>query len=320
MSQRMSVVVNRCNVASRVREYIESLPKYLPFGSRTTARLLSRLLSCPGRRVQSTVFGLLMNLDLSMEYERELYFGLYERATVRILLLLLEPGGLFIDVGANIGYFSLLASRIVGKEGVVVAFEPDPANVCALRENIALNARGSPVEVRPVALSSFVGTARFVTGEHGVGSTIETSNGAVARLGPEYVGAEKRTIEVQVTTLDRECLALLQRWSGLKIIKIDIEGSEPSALEGAQCCLKLIDAVVIEQNPFMLNVHGFPRNRVVQLMLKSGFCGFLIGERLGRPRLSPVDERFEGAGNMLFVTGNARAKILQHLGTTSGRK
>jgi len=267
------------------------------------------LLGRPGRRVRRTASGVIMNLDLSVEYERELYFGLYERSVVAVLMSLFSRNTLFIDAGANIGCFTLLAASVAGRSGRVVAFEVDPANARALRENIELNNAGVCVDVRGIALGNRTGTTKFVTGEHGVGSTIETADGAVSRLGPEYVGAYKSTIDVPVTTLDKECLTLLAAWSGPKIMKMDIEGSEPFALEGAKESLKYLDAAIIEQNPFMLGVHKFSANKVVELMLRYDFSGFIIDRVIGRTRLRPVDTTFRSPGNILFVRNGFEASL-----------
>ena len=70
------------------------------------------------------------------------------------------PGACFYDVGAHIGFYSLLAARLVGQGGHVVAFEPDPANAAVLRENITRNNLGQ-IEVVPVALWSHCGVVAF---------------------------------------------------------------------------------------------------------------------------------------------------------------
>ena len=66
-------------------------------------------------------------------------FGVWEPEMTAYVEATLRPGGVFIDVGANIGYYSMLASRLVGPSGSVVAIEPSPTNFSELKRNIALN-------------------------------------------------------------------------------------------------------------------------------------------------------------------------------------
>ena len=82
----------------------------------------------------------------------------YERATTDLLKDLLHPGMIFVDVGANIGYFSLLAANLVGTEGTVYAFEPEPGNHELLRKNIELNSYSNIVMIQK-AVSNKSGSA-----------------------------------------------------------------------------------------------------------------------------------------------------------------
>ena len=120
----------------------------------------------------------------------------------------------FYDVGANVGFYSLMAA-VINDRGKVYAFEPLPENLNYLRRHIELN-RISNIEVLPLAIANVEGSALFKPGE-----VRETG-----RLGPDG------NLQVQVTTLD----ALLQREeiAPPHCIKMDIEGGELRALEGAK--------------------------------------------------------------------------------------
>src|SRR5262249_5911071 len=97
-----------------------------------------------------------LRCELSDRTQRTMFLDLFEPAETRVLVDLLAPGDIFIDVGAHIGWFSTLASRIVQPSGRVIACEPYPANAVALRKNLALNGTGN-VEVVESALGSHVG-------------------------------------------------------------------------------------------------------------------------------------------------------------------
>src|SRR5688572_13621160 len=77
---------------------------------------------------------------------------IWAEAETRLFRELIRPGMVVVDVGANIGYFSLLASTLVGPTGRVYAFEPDPVNCALLRKNVRLN-RVTNIEVIESALS-----------------------------------------------------------------------------------------------------------------------------------------------------------------------
>ncbi len=103
---------------------VESMVDLLrPYQFRGKARLLSRLVPRTGTRT-SRVFGYRVELDLSELIQRMVYLGAFERWESRAVSRYLKPGMCFVDVGANIGYYSLLAARLVGSSGRVFAVEP----------------------------------------------------------------------------------------------------------------------------------------------------------------------------------------------------
>ena len=79
--------------------------------------------------------------------------GIWEPYETSLLLSMLRPGDVFVDVGANIGYFSVLAASVVGDDGAVFAFEPDPDNFRLLRRNVALNGQQASIVAVQAALA-----------------------------------------------------------------------------------------------------------------------------------------------------------------------
>ena len=98
-------------------------------------------------------------LNLAEYPDCSMAFGLYELDTARVLKRLLRPGDHFIDGGANIGYFTLLAARLVGPAGRVDAFEPLPENHARLLAHLDLNGLADRVRVHRLALSDRAGEA-----------------------------------------------------------------------------------------------------------------------------------------------------------------
>lgn len=162
----------------------------------------------------------------------------------------LPKGGTFVDAGANIGFYSVLAARLVGPEGRVVAFEMMPDTAAILRRHVALNA-GDRIEIVENALSDRNGatvTATVEPGKHGQASIIASASpdGRVA-------------IEVATITLD----TALDGAGQIDVLKMDLEGAEFLALKGAAEVLERTSCVVFENNNNdrrvfdLLESHGF---------------------------------------------------------------
>jgi FkbM family methyltransferase len=141
-----------------------------------------------------------------------LLLGSYEREQSERLRQCATRGAVVYDVGANAGYYALLASRLVGPRGRVVAFEPEPRNAAFLREHVRLNDAAN-VEVVEAAAGDTAGERGFARRGTGRG-----------RLD------ERGELRVRVVRLD-DCIA-----GGMptpSLIKIDVEGGELAVLEGA---------------------------------------------------------------------------------------
>lgn len=153
------------------------------------------------------------------------YGGLpHERGTVKLLQRVLREGGVFIDVGANIGYFTKLASALVGTTGRVVAVEPMPAAQRLLQLN---SATLHNVTIFTVALSDKNGTTTFYVRKKGDMSSLSHDPCA-------------RPVQIRVSTLDE----LLPDQSRIDLIKIDVEGSELEVLRGGRKTLSQYRPIV----------------------------------------------------------------------------
>lgn len=146
------------------------------------------------------------------------WMGLYEYRKQTLISHAVQPNRVFYDIGANVGFYTLLGSLLVGG-GKVFAFEPLPRNLGYLRQHLALNHIHN-VEVLELAVSDEDAAALFE----------EESTGSMGHL------SEAGRIKVQTVTLD----SLLQQGKILPpdYIKMDIEGTELRALKGAQQCIR----------------------------------------------------------------------------------
>jgi FkbM family methyltransferase len=146
------------------------------------------------------------------------YFGqYYEYDEMRLLARYLRPGDGFIDGGANIGTYSLLAAGIVGPGGRIDAFEPDPESARRFRENATLNGLAW-VELHEAALTERSGTVSFLTGG-------DVTN----RIRPRSA-METGQIEVTCVSLDMA----VPPDARYAMAKLDLEGAEVAALRGAE--------------------------------------------------------------------------------------
>jgi len=147
-----------------------------------------------------------------------LHFGVYEKAETRFFQSACRDGMTFLDVGANLGYYTALAARAVGPNGRVLAVEPDPDSFGYLEQTIAANAVGN-VQAFPVAASDAPATLPLY---------ISTDNRGDNRL---YASGEDRP-QVEVAARPLDALLRENKIDKVDLIKIDVQGYEPRVIAG----------------------------------------------------------------------------------------
>ena len=146
--------------------------------------------------------------------------GKFERDTRILFENILHPGMQVIDLGAYIGYFSLVAAKCVGKTGKIYAFEPDPTNYDLLAKNIHANKYENIIVPSQKAVSNQSGAyPLFLSDKDGTGSSL---------FGAPAVGKNK----VVVDTISLDKYLEIQGWPPIHLIKMDVEGAEKAALDG----------------------------------------------------------------------------------------
>jgi FkbM family methyltransferase len=149
----------------------------------------------------------------------------YEPHVTRVLREVLKAGDVFVDIGANLGYFSLLAASLVGPEGRVIAFEPNPSNCLLIRSSIARNGFET-IELHANAVAER--QESFILEVDGSNGRILPSPSEAASPDKAASVAFPHSYLVQAVVLD-ELLAGEER---INVVKVDIEGAEPRALRG----------------------------------------------------------------------------------------
>lgn len=190
------------------------------------------------------------------------FTGFYELGFTRALQAEAVAGGLLVDVGANLGYFSLLwASMSVS--GTVLAFEAAPGVADMLRRNVKANEFDNRVRVIESAVSAEDGDVAF-----DLGPLEQTGWGGIAD------GSESDSLRVPCIRLDT---ALGDR--EIDVLKVDVEGADALVLEGAEGLLSrgLIKKVFFEQNPKRMQGLGIEPDRAFRLLERVGYVWHRLG-------------------------------------------
>ena len=177
--------------------------------------------------------------DLALgPHMEKMYFGDYGLEIAVLLKKFLKPGMTFLDVGANVGYFSALALNLVGTTGLVVSFEPVPTFADRLKTMVALNPR-----------------YRILCNDYGLGEredTVEISICGNDNIGwntmvPDFMAAAEisKTASVRIRRLDHYLSE--ERINQVDLIKIDVEGYEFPVLQGAKNFLEKTKPIIISE-------------------------------------------------------------------------
>ena len=188
----------------------------------------------------------------SHRYVNGYWLGQYELPIQDALARELKPNDTFYDVGANAGFFTLIAARIVGRNGKCIAFDPSPENVQNIREQLELNGFDG-AEVHQEAIADRAGIVAF---------SFAAPGSAQGHLGAAAAG--EQSMDVNVTTLD----AVARERGAPSLVKMDIEGAEVRALEGAANVLRDV------RPTWLIELHGPDCARRVGEILSGAGYGF----------------------------------------------
>lgn len=201
-----------------------------------------------------------INLYKDSVLSRLIYDG-FEKEETDFLERTLKKGDFFVDIGTNIGLFSLLAAKIVGVEGKVLCFEPAPLTFSRLNENLELNNLKNVV-TRNIGLSDNNGELTFYVSNNGYD--------AWNSFAPSQNNKLEGSIKVPVGTLDLELKDIDK--SKIKLVKIDVEGWEKFVLNGGKDFFIEFSPIVMveftEENTFNA---GYPVYEIYDIMQNFGY-------------------------------------------------
>lgn len=209
-----------------------------------------------------------------------IYCGLHEFEDMAFVLHFLRANDRFVDVGSNVGSYSILACGACGAHGI--AFEPVPQTFRRLEKNLRLHNLASRVEARNEGVGDAAATLRFSTAENCMNHVLAPGE------------TDAKSVEVPVVRLDDAVV------DPPTMIKIDVEGFETPVLAGAGEILAdpALSGVLIELGGAGER-YGYDEEAIVDLFLRQGFAAYRYApfER----RLIPLEGRSNANGNTLFV-------------------
>ena len=222
--------------------------------------------------------------------KKSLYlFGVYEPFETQLLKKITPKNGVVIDVGANIGYYTLYLSKLVGRGGKVYAFEPEPKNYRLLQKNLQLNDANNVV-LSKKAVAEKSGKARLYLHDTAGGHSI-------AREFDSYIEIE--TVNLDDYLLDKR----------VSLVKMDVEGAEPLVIKGM---LRLLNEsknmkIIMEFFPKAMQEAGYSFDDIATLLYNEGFSAYDIKEA----KLYPTEEKLRAKYDNLLEQQKATDLIWQ---------
>ena len=218
--------------------------------------------------IKKTKYGFKIKLDVSRDVDKHFYWGEFEVDLINFLKSLLNDCSVFIDIGANIGIYTLLASKHIRKDGKVFAFEPSDWAYNRLKENLKLNETKN-VEVFKLAVSNFTGLKQFyVCEDDAYNSLISTPMKEVQKV-----------VEVESICLNDFCVN--RNIDQIEILKIDVEGADYLVLKGAEEILKSDKSpiIVCEFNQKISGGITYNKDEFSEFMKELSYKFFMINEK-----------------------------------------
>ncbi len=205
--------------------------------------------------------------------------GEFERQELDFFEFVCTAGGTVVDVGANIGLYTVLAAKRVGPSGHVFAFEPVPENIKLLRENLDLNDVSARVEVQEAAVGEKPGELEIFLSDRQIGT----------HSAAQYLVDGSRSIRVPMQSIDAFVASRgIQR---IDLIKVDVEGYDGRVVEGAAHSLSLHKPILfIEYAPVRLEAVGqAPSELIATLSGIYRYCVLLDEFRKRTELIDPAD-------------------------------
>lgn len=192
-------------------------------------------------------------------------FKIYEPNQTEIVKKYVHEGDIVIDIGAHVGYYTLLMAQLVGENGKVYSFEPDPVNFQLLKKSVEINGFENVVLIQK-AVSNITDKVKLFLGD---------DDSAINRIYDAKLGDAKESIDVESVTIDEY---FKENDELINFIKLDSEGSEVKIINGMKQFLSRNKKLVMmtEFFPFLIKKSGDEPNQYLKSLEKSGFSLYNI--------------------------------------------
>lgn len=199
--------------------------------------------------------------------------GIYEPFETEIVKTEIRKGDIVLDIGANIGYYTLIFANLVGSEGKVFAFEPDPGNFALLEKNVEANGYHNVILVNKAVSNKNGKIKLYLSDDIGDHRIYDPGDG-------------RKFVEIEAIRLDDY---FKQGNSRVNFIKMDIQGAEWEAIQGMNLLLQKNKdlKVITEFSPKLLRISGFKPEDYLGLLINHDFKLYHADERV--QKIEPIN-------------------------------
>lgn len=230
------------------------------------------------------------------------FFGAYEPIELNTLLGLVKPGQVIIDAGANVGAYSLPIAKHLDGQAEVHAFEPVPENYYLLSNNYKLSGSPKNLFLNNVALWNKIENLEFNLSEHHKDNAGSFTAGKVSNT--------VKKLTCKAITLDS--YALDKNLTRIDIIKMDIEGAEKFAIEGAMEVIKKFRPIIfIEINKTACQLMGYSTNELISPFLQINYKVYRLGSSVAESGwIKDVNEIIQA--NVILFPEDYKLNLIEH--------
>jgi|APSaa5957512535_1039671.scaffolds.fasta_scaffold15777_2 FkbM family methyltransferase len=245
------------------RKSIQKMSKGRGFGKNPIVKKILKNIEVNLKTEFAELQGSKMFLDLGDSLNLSIN-GVYGELDTKIIREEIHEGDIVVDVGANIGYYTLIFAQLVGKSGKVFAFEPEPKNFEILKKNIEIN-----------NYQNIIAEQKIVSDKSGMMKLFIAEQGIVGHRIQQKTDSQK-FIEIESIILD-DYLKNLNLSGKINFIKIDVEGAEVKVLEGSKIIIEKSDQLKIftEFNREDIKKYNYDPEYLLSFLIKNKFNFFL---------------------------------------------
>ncbi len=195
---------------------------------------------------------------------------IYEPYETQLVSKIVKLNNIVVDIGANIGYYTLIFAKLVGREGKVIAFEPESRNFQLLKKNVTINGYSDTVRLEQKAVSNRDGKQKLYLNQKNFGGH---------RINESSYCSQDSLQVIETISLDKYLAS--NNSNHIDFVKMDIEGAEYLALEGMHSILRQSHSLrlMVAFHPPFIREYGYAPEQVIEFLRNNGFRIYFIDPR-----------------------------------------